>query len=123
MIQPGLLNELTRLVLVNAIYFKGQWSEQFDPRNTKALPFHITTEQSTSVPMMSQTAKAGYAELDAAEVLALPYRGDNLSMLIVLPREIDGLSRVEESLSVEAVDSWRGNCTRRRCGSSFPSSQ
>ncbi|MBN1507520.1 MAG: ankyrin repeat domain-containing protein [Sedimentisphaerales bacterium] len=108
MIQPGLLNALTRLVLVNAIYFKGQWSEQFDPRNTKPQPFRISKEQSTPVPMMSQTARAGYAELDTAQVLALPYRGDSLSMLIVLPREIDALSQLEESLSVEVIDSWRG---------------
>jgi serpin B len=108
LIRPEILNELTRLVLVNAVYFKGLWKDQFDPRRTTSQPFHVSAETTVTAPLMTQTAKAGYAELDAMQVLALPYRGDSLSMLVVLPARIDGLQQIEDKLSVEDMGSWRG---------------
>lgn len=57
--------------------------------------------------MMRQTATTGYAEFDALQVLALPYRGDDLSMLGVLPRRVDGLQQIEHKLSIDDVGSWR----------------
>ncbi|KAJ2947179.1 hypothetical protein O0L34_g16538 [Tuta absoluta] len=87
-------------ILVNAIYFKGKWKEQFEASMTKDEDFHITKEITTKVPTMHRRGNYAYAEsleLDA-QLLRLPYEGDEASMLIILPNEIDGLAALEEKL-------------------------
>ena len=106
MIPPGLLNALTRLVLVNAIYFKGDWASQFDPSLTSDAPFWVTPDTQVQAPMMSQVHGFGYGEGDGLQVLELAYAGDDLSMVVLLPREIDGLADLEERLTVENLDRW-----------------
>ena len=95
----GILTPLTTLVLTNAIYFKGDWASQFREQNTRNAPFKLSTENSVDVPMMNQTAEFGYTETDLAQVLRLPYVGDDLSMVIFLPKKVDGLAEVEKWLS------------------------
>jgi serpin B len=92
LVAPQYLNELTRLVLTNAIYFKGKWLHQFRPVNTKAAPFHVSAIQTVQVPMMEQTHSFRYAE--TAQILELAYRGKGISMLVLLPRDVDGLGRI-----------------------------
>jgi serine protease inhibitor len=94
----GVLSADTRLVLTNAVYFKGNWVQQFSRDMTVKGPFWVTRRRSIEVPMMNQTAEVGYFEQDDLKVLELPYAG-SLSMVLALPSERDGLSKLEQDLS------------------------
>jgi len=106
MIPPGLLGALTYLVLVNAIYFKGDWASQFDQRLTSDAPFWVTPAEQVQVPMMSQVHELRYGRDDGLQILELPYAGDDLSMVVLLPTEIDGLAELEACLTVENLGRW-----------------
>jgi serpin B len=108
LIPSGTLDSMTLLVLVNAIYFKGNWSSQFNKDRTREESFWVTPDKQVQVPMMRQLRKFGYAERDGLQILELPYAGDDLSMILLLPRKKDGLSELEESLTVENLSEWTG---------------
>ncbi|MCK4672567.1 serpin family protein, partial [candidate division WOR-3 bacterium] len=82
LIKPGMINTLTRLVLTNAIYFKGEWESQFEEELTQENPFYITPETTVDVQMMNQEDRYKYFEDDDLQVLEVPYKGDDLSMVI-----------------------------------------
>jgi len=113
LIPPGVLTPLTRLVLTNAIYFKGQWNEKFEKSATRDAPFFVKAGEKVTVPMMNQTEEFGYAEDDDVQVLEMGYRGDELSMVIVLPKAGDGLAKVEAGLTTKKLTAWIGNLSRR----------
>jgi serpin B len=120
LIQPGILHALTRLVLVNGIYFKGTWVSRFDPADTRDTPFHVSPTKDVETRMMSQMEEVRYAEFKSAQILELPYVGDRLSMLIVLPEEIDGLGALERSLSVKNLRAWRERLHKRKVNIYLP---
>jgi serpin B len=105
-IPPGLLNELTRLVLVNAIYFKGDWEHPFDPSSTQDVAFWVTPERQVQAPTMTQKREFAYAEFDDLQAMELPYAGGDLSMVVLLPRERDGLAGLEAHLNPQTLDRW-----------------
>lgn len=107
LIQPGVLGVLTRLVIVNAIYFGGEWACKFQASLTKNEPFLISPGMSVQVSLMKQEGEFRYGESESIQVLELPYLSKTLSMLILLPREKDGLKHLEHSLSVENLARWR----------------
>jgi serpin B len=113
MIQKGILDSMTRLVLTNAIYFKGNWASQFNKAFTKDAPFTLLNGEMRDVPMMHQKAKFGYTQNDDIQVLELPYMGDELSMIILLPKQIEGLSRLEETLNNENLSQWLSKIKKR----------
>lgn len=96
------------LILVNAIYFKGDWASQFDAANTRPAPFYVTAEKSVEVSLMRQKASFGYAELPGLQVLELPYQGDELSMVVLLPQAGNGLAELEQAFSLENLANWLG---------------
>jgi serpin B len=106
LIKPGLPIRLTRLVLANAIYFKGDWVTKFDPRQTENAPFWLSAGKSIAVPQMSQQGKFGYGENDSLQILELPYSEQAVSMIAVLPREIDGLAQLEGALTPANLQQW-----------------
>nr|AAN71634.1 serine protease inhibitor serpin 1c [Mamestra configurata] len=94
------LDASTAAVLVNAIYFKGKWKKPFDESATRDLDFFVTKDQPIKKPTMHKSGDFKYAEskeLDA-KLLELPYEGDQSSLLIVLPNEIDGIGSLVEKL-------------------------
>jgi len=111
LLPQGSLDALTRLVLTNAIYFKGDWALQFDPDRTRDEPFWVTADQSIPTPMMIQKEDFLYAKSGDVSVLELPYEGEALSMFLVLPDSIDGLDKVEQSLSADSLLAWREKMT------------
>ncbi|KAM4688142.1 serpin B11-like [Discoglossus pictus] len=98
----------TSLILVNAIYFKGKWSNQFKEENTKDAPFYVTEDVVKSVPMMTQTEKFNLGVIKElnAQVLQLPYGEGNLSMFILLPDEISGLHKIMQQLTSKSLAMW-----------------
>jgi serpin B len=106
LIQPGILTPLTRLVLVNAIYFKGNWARQFDASLTHEAPFYLTPAKTVQAPFMTQERTLQYGEDEGLQILELPYEGDDLAMLILLPRRVDGLAELEKALIPENLNQW-----------------
>jgi len=106
LIKPGVLGALTRLVLTNAIYFKGDWANQFDKKRTRDETFKPAKDKEVMVPMMYIKERFKYWADDKLQVLELPYEGEELSMIILLSNEIDGLAGVEKSLTTEKLDEW-----------------
>ncbi|UCH96080.1 MAG: serpin family protein [Candidatus Aminicenantes bacterium] len=106
MIPPGVLDELTRLVLVNAVYFKGNWATRFNRDRTRDQNFYLMSGDTIRVPMMTQKRMFKYAEFDSLQVLELPYDGENLSMIVLLPREKDGLPGLEKLLTTGNLREW-----------------
>ncbi|XP_042204582.1 leukocyte elastase inhibitor-like isoform X2 [Homarus americanus] len=101
LIPAGILNALTRMVLVNAVYFKGLWEHQFKESETKDQEFWLSGSESTKVPMMH--IKDHFRMLHnkdlGATLLAMDYKGSRLSMVFVLPEKRDGLVEVEAKLA------------------------
>jgi serine protease inhibitor len=106
LIPEGVLDPLTRLVLTNAIYFKGNWATQFDKKLTENAPFHLLSGASVETPLMHQKQTCGYAEFEGLQVLELPYVGDALSMVVLLPKEVDGIAELEHDLTAENLEKW-----------------
>ena len=113
LIAKGDIDSLTRLVLTNAIYFKGKWASQFKKKNTKPMPFHVTSKKSVKVPMMFQEGQFPYFENENLQVLELPYAGDELSMIILLPAKKDGLAELEQHLTEKTLSQWLAHLCKR----------
>ncbi len=113
LIQPGILDALTRLVLVNAIYFKGDWASPFKADLTRPAPFRVSAAKSVEAPLMCQQREFGYSETDTHQVLAMPYAGGALSMLVLLPRGNGGVSALESALTAEILADLIGGLRRR----------
>jgi len=108
LIGPGALTPSTRLVLTNAIYFKGSWLDPFRPEATDNEDFHLSVKQTIQAPMMHRTGGYRYYDGGTFQELELPYQGDELSMVVLLPKEIGGLTALEESFTASAVSNWLG---------------
>ena len=100
------LDSLTAAVLTNAIYFKGTWATQFDPEDTRPHDFD-TGNGTVSADMMFVSGQFDYADTGQEQVLRMPYDGDRLSMLVVLPRGTDGIDSLEERLSADLITEWQ----------------
>ncbi|XP_029313144.1 leukocyte elastase inhibitor-like [Cottoperca gobio] len=106
------VNSATRLVLVNAIYFKGNWNKQFQEDSTIDAPFRMNKNDSKSVKMMRQKSEFSHTTISEAncQVLEMSYEGKDLSMLIFLPNEIEddttGLEKLEKELTYEKFVDW-----------------
>jgi serpin B len=113
---PGSLNSQTRLVLANAIYFLGVWTEAFALTNTSTQPFYLSSNHEVEVPLMCQPSPPGSgvkfrymrnyaygiqvpAPTNGFQAIELPYASNQVSMLILLPSQIDGLGQLERQLS------------------------
>jgi len=103
LIPPGTLQALTRLVLVNAIYFKGTWESPFEKRATRAAEFFVGAGRTVRVPTMRQTEHVRYAEAADAQAVELPYKGGDLAMVILLPKAKGGLAALEKGLTAETL--------------------
>jgi serpin B len=113
-IKPG-----TDLILTNAIYFKGAWDVPFPETATRDEAFG-DGQASNQVPTMHLTGRFGYFEAEDFQALELLYVGDDLSMVILLPRKLDGLAGLESSLSSLEVEGWLAKLSRRRVEVALP---
>ncbi|KAM4739374.1 antithrombin-III [Anableps anableps] len=104
----GALDSNTVLVLVNTIYFKGQWKNKFPKQNLMASDFYVDASRTCRVTMMYQEIKFNYKNLpdEKVQLLEMPYRGDDITMVIILPNKGHPLSQVEKNLDQSKLKSW-----------------
>jgi serine protease inhibitor len=114
LVSPSVLGSLTVLVLVNAIYFKGNWASQFDAASTRDAPFWVTPDDALEVPIMAKQRRFRYGETESLQVLELPYAGGSVSMIVLLPRERHGLADLEAALTGDNLARWTGQLRERK---------
>ncbi|KFM58296.1 putative serpin-like protein, partial [Stegodyphus mimosarum] len=116
------LDASTVLVLLNAVYFKGTWKTEFDVKKTKPQKFYNNGLESEAkeVPMMHIVGGFPYTVDDDVEVLELPYKGENISMIILLPKSRDGLSALEQSLTLGRLENIRQQLDEMKVVVSLP---
>jgi len=115
LLPPRSIKPNTRLVLTNAVYFKGAWKLRFDARLTGPQTFWLAPGRGVKVPMMRhRTARFLYGEFKDLQVLSLPYAGGRMSMVVLLPRRVDGLAGLERSLTSPALIGWLSSLRRRK---------
>lgn len=110
LLAKGDIGPMTRMVLTNAIYFKGTWSVEFDKENTENREFHITPDKTVEVPMMQMSPEEemfNYTETGKLQMLELPYKGKDLSMFVLLPNE--SLEDIKANLTAENLNEWTRN--------------
>jgi len=107
---PGSTDADTALIIANAVYFNGTWMTTFDKNRTNEDgSFWVAPDQAVPVPMMYTEDWFGHAETDTHQILEMPYVGNRISMLVLLPNERGGIGALEESLSAESLEEWRGS--------------
>jgi len=106
LVPEGALTDATRLVLVNALYLKTPWQNPFSEEATKPLPFHVRGGEAANVPTMNVQKNFGYAKTNGVTLVSLPYKGNELEFLIILPDYTNGLAAVEAGLTAEKLTDW-----------------
>jgi serpin B len=112
LISAEALGPLTRLVLTNAIYFKGKWVHPFWENGTMRGSFNLPGGSSRQALMMNIHETLGYADSNDLQILDLEYVGKDLSMTILLPRQTDGITRLEGSLTCKDLSGWLSSIRR-----------
>lgn len=121
----GSLNESTKLALTNAVYFKGSWVKAFDPKDTVEERFihGEITDNVVNVPMMRRTDKDAlfpYYEDENAQLLEMPYQGDDLSMMVILPKQKVALDKIETNLTSKMLAAWQSKMVVKEVNVFFP---
>ncbi len=137
LLAQGTVTPCTVLVLTNAVYFKGNWADEFNKSRTKEADFTLSDGTGATVMMMAAPKlEARYAEVmpdgtfngvyrlrpnpDGFQVLELRYRGGDLSMVVLLPKRHDGLAALESMFTPEALDRWIGGMKKRKVNVFLP---
>jgi serpin B len=108
LLPPGLIDPTTRLVLTNAIYFKGDWQTPFAKATTDDQDFLLSPEQKIKTPMMHREGRFNYFNGGTFQALEIPYKGAELSMIVLLTNNVGGLPALERSLTAYSVRQWMG---------------
>jgi serpin B len=104
LIPGGALDKTTRLVLTNALYLKAPWANEFSENATQPETFLVHGNAPADVPMMRKTDKRfGYAKREGFTAVSLPYAGEDLQFLVLLPDDVTGLHALESKLSADML--------------------
>ncbi|MCB1889146.1 MAG: serpin family protein [Rhodocyclaceae bacterium] len=118
---PGsAITDDTRLVLVNAIDFLGDWETPFETVRTRPAAFRKTAGESVEVPTMNRTGTIRHVSRDGLSAIELPYRGGDMSMVLVVPEAVDGLAALEASLNADTLDALIADLTPRHVWMAVP---
>ena len=119
LLPAGTINDATKLVLTNAIYFKANWQEAFPAAATNKEDFK-SGGKTTKVDMMHLSNINKLMQNDDLQMLELPYLQNELSMLVLLPRKDDGLAGLEKQLTAANLENWRGELKKHQVNIAFP---
>lgn len=114
------LDPLSVCVVLNAIYFKGAWEKQFDEKLTRDDDFRLTADRVAKVPTMHQVAAFNVVQTQTYEAIQLPYYKSDLSMVVVAPTHIDGLSDLETHFDAQLAGSILSGLSNQRIALSLP---
>ena len=122
LLPKGSIKSDTAVVLTNAVYFKGDWTLPFTAERTSAQPFYNAIGRASTVQMMQQQSYFSYYEDKHIQVVQLPYKGDDLSMLVVLPKFNHKLAmqQLTKSLSATKIKQWRSGLVRQEVNLHLP---
>ncbi len=122
MVKDGVLTATTRLVLTNAVYFKGFWEEQFEKAYTHSGGFKVSKTETIKVKMMNKTDTYLYGRNEELSclVLKLSYKEKKMEMVIFLPDEVDGLVKLENKLNAEHIRKCDEMMSNQRVKVSLP---
>jgi serpin B len=120
LLPSGTITPATHAVLTNAIYFKDKWMTEFDSRATTAQSFWLDPKKSVQVRMMRKKARFDYAEMGDLQILEMPYRSRDLTMVVFLPRDKGGIVALEKQLTMGKVDGWISSLRSKEVNVSFP---
>jgi serpin B len=120
LLPPPSITTDTRLVITNAIWFKGTWEKTFDKANTRDVAFKVDGTKSVDLPTMHQTAHFGYASIPGAKVLEMPYGKSDLAMDVILPDDATGLSKIEDQLTPGTFATWTSALQKQKVVVAFP---
>jgi serpin B len=134
LLSPGMVDPASRLILTNAIFFKGQWADPFDAKQTTKDDFRTRQGNLVKADMMHMNHRLLYAEDDLCQVVELPYRGNNVAMLVLLPKPDNtagdrdglpdplkiGMMRLESALNSQYVDKLRSHLADRSVSLALP---
>ncbi len=120
LIQPGVLNSASRLVLANAIYFKAAWKQPFNDKLTAREKFQVDAQNAITVPTMHANKRARFFKGDAFRALELPYEGNELAMVVFLPEKTDGLAALEKQLTRANLQAWLGKLSDHQVNIAMP---
>ena len=120
LIPEGVLGPMTRLVLTNAVYFKGTWTHTFKKRSTRDGDFTCAPGKSKTVPLMRQTEHFKYAESEGVKVLEMTYKGNDLSMVVILPGKNGGFAPFEKALTLKKLSGLISKLKHERVDVKFP---
>ncbi|WP_437756162.1 serpin family protein [Sorangium sp. So ce1389] len=120
LIPPDGVDDQTRLVLVNALYFRGSWGSAFPEQLTRPAPFFTSPQRAKDVPTMNQEASFQYAAVDGLRLLEMRYLGGDFAMTFVLPDAKGGLDALEQRLTSDRLASWIAAATPSTVRVSIP---
>ncbi|KAJ2947173.1 hypothetical protein O0L34_g16531 [Tuta absoluta] len=122
LISPDVINDLTRLILVNAIYFKGTWKKQFNVNNTKEQNFYTYDKRTVPVQMMNIETTLEYTKDNTlnAQIVRLTYTDEEYSLVVILPNEKYGFDKTASSLNAETVKAALGNLYKTKVNLYLP---
>ena len=117
---PDQIHPLTMLFITNALYFKGQWSDMFEPSQTRPEPFTCWDGHQQETSMMHRSGVMAYLEDDQVQAVQLDYVGGELAMEIYLPREVNALPRLLAALEPERLERWAWGFQRQQGALGLP---
>jgi serine protease inhibitor len=108
MVEDGPIDGDVILYLMNAVYFKGRWQDEFQAGATRPMPFHAAGGRTVQRPMMQRTGEYRHLRADGFQALRLPYRGERFAMYVLLPDEGSSVAALRGRLTQEAWADWMG---------------
>jgi serpin B len=108
------LNPNSVAVILNAVYFKGNWLVRFNPKLTKERPFNLGAGKQVNAPLMYRKGRVKLMETPGFQAVELPYKGDAFAMVVLLPKKIAGLPELESSLNAKNAGTWIARLEKAR---------
>lgn len=118
LIPKNKIDSFTRLILTNTIYFKANWSNTFDSDSTRNETFNLDTGEQVETEIMHKTSYYNYAEDNTAQILEMDYINNDISMLVILPKE--NINAFEGNFNIDKLESLKQNMNNQRVSVSFP---